>query len=140
MFDVGWTEIVVIAVVAIIVVGPKELPAMLRAFGKTLGQVRKMGGEFQRQFDQALKEAELDGVQRQINEVKSFKPLDDARKAMMDAQKSVTKAIDATETEAKLPEPSIKAEAQKADKPADVNADAAKAETAQAAPALDARP
>ena len=58
MFDIGWSEVLVIAVVAIIVVGPKDLPRMLRAFGKTMGQVRRTANDFKRQFDDALREAE----------------------------------------------------------------------------------
>lgn len=58
MLDLGWTEIVVIAVVAILVVGPKDLPRMLRSFGQTLGQLRRSANEFKRQFDDALREAE----------------------------------------------------------------------------------
>ena len=58
MFDIGWSEILVIAAVAIVVVGPKELPKMLRTFGKTMGQVRRTANDFKRQFDQAIREAE----------------------------------------------------------------------------------
>ena len=60
MFDIGWSEILVIAVVAIVVVGPKELPRMLRTFGKTMGTVRRTANDFKRQFDEALREAERD--------------------------------------------------------------------------------
>lgn len=58
MFDIGWSEVLVIAVVAIIVVGPKELPRMLRTFGRTMGSVRRTANDFKRQFDEALREAE----------------------------------------------------------------------------------
>jgi sec-independent protein translocase protein TatB len=58
MFDIGWSEILMIAVVAIIVVGPKDLPRMLRTLGKTMGQLRRTANDFKRQFDDALKEAE----------------------------------------------------------------------------------
>jgi sec-independent protein translocase protein TatB len=60
MFDIGWSEILVIAVVAIVVVGPKELPKMLRTFGKTMGTLRRTANDFKRQFDEALREAERD--------------------------------------------------------------------------------
>src|SRR4028119_1425431 len=53
MFDIGWSEILVIAVVAIVVVGPKELPKMLRTFGKTMGTVRRTANDFQRQVHEA---------------------------------------------------------------------------------------
>jgi sec-independent protein translocase protein TatB len=71
----------VIAVVAIIVVGPKDLPGMLRTFGKTLGSVKRMAGDFQRQFNDALREAEVDDL-KDIASTKGFAPLEDAKKSM----------------------------------------------------------
>lgn len=71
MLDIGWSELLILGVVAILVVGPRELPGMLRNFGKTIGQLRKMAGEFQTQFNDALKDAELDEVRRSINDVTS---------------------------------------------------------------------
>jgi Tat protein translocase TatB subunit len=50
MFDIGWSELVVIAVVALVVIGPKELPGVLRMVGQWMGKARKMAGEFQGQF------------------------------------------------------------------------------------------
>lgn len=91
MFDIGWSEIVVVAVVAILVVGPKDLPAMLRTFGKTVSSFRRMAADFQRQFDQALRETELDSIQKEIK--KPFQPLEDARKAAQDFQKQVNNSI-----------------------------------------------
>ena len=82
MFDIGWTEMMVIAVVAIVVVGPKELPGMLRTFGKTMGKVRRMSRDFQRQFDEALKEADLDEVRKGIETVKKANPTHALRQAM----------------------------------------------------------
>ena len=66
MFEIGWTEMLVIAVVMIVVVGPKDLPKMLRTFGKTATKLRSMAGDFQKQFNEALKEAELDDVKKSI--------------------------------------------------------------------------
>ena len=54
MFDIGWTEMLVIAIVMIVVVGPKDLPRMLRTFGKTTAKLRAMAGDFQKQFNEAL--------------------------------------------------------------------------------------
>ena len=53
MFDIGWTEMLVIAVVMIVVVGPKDLPKMLRTFGRTTSKLRSMAGDFRKQFDEA---------------------------------------------------------------------------------------
>ena len=67
MFDIGWTEMLVIAIVMIVVVGPKDLPKMLRTFGKTTAKLRAMAGDFQKQFNEALKEAELDDVKKSVD-------------------------------------------------------------------------
>ena len=61
MFDIGWTEMLVVAIIAILFVGPKELPGMLRTFGKSIKKIRALAGDFQQQFDDALKDSELDG-------------------------------------------------------------------------------
>jgi sec-independent protein translocase protein TatB len=91
VFDIGWTELAVIACVAILVVGPKELPGMLRTVGKAVGQLRKMAGDFQKQFDDAIREAELDEVKKTMKA--PFQPLEDARKAALDFQGSVNKSV-----------------------------------------------
>jgi sec-independent protein translocase protein TatB len=82
MFDIGWTELLVIAVVLIVVVGPKDLPPMLRAFGKMTARARKVAGEFRAQFDEALREAELDDVRRTISDAQSLNPVNSLREAM----------------------------------------------------------
>ena len=64
----------VVAIIAIVFVGPKELPGMLRTFGRIIKKVRGMAGEFQTQFNDALEEAELDGLKDSINDVKSLDP------------------------------------------------------------------
>lgn len=82
MLELGWTEIVVIAIVLIIVVGPKDLPGMLRSFGRTMTKLRSMAGEFRSQFDEALKEAELDDVKKTIGEARKLNPARELRDAM----------------------------------------------------------
>ena len=84
----------VIAAVAIIVVGPKELPGMLRAFGKTIGKIKRMAGDFQRQVDDAIKEADLDDI-KDIASNKTFAPLDDAKKSMEDFAQSMKDPLEA---------------------------------------------
>ena len=74
MFDIGWSELLVVAIVAILVVGPKELPGMLRTVGKTVGNLRRMGKDFQSQFNEALREAELDEVKNTIGDVQKLNP------------------------------------------------------------------
>jgi len=71
MFDIGWSELVVIAVVAIVVVGPKELPKLMRSFGFYAGKLRRAAAEFRRQFDEAMREAELEEVKQAIESVRT---------------------------------------------------------------------
>lgn len=82
MFDVGWPELLVIAVVMIVVVGPKDLPRMLRTFGKTAAKLRSMAGDFRRQFDDALREAELDDLKSTIDTVRDLNPKNLIRKEL----------------------------------------------------------
>jgi sec-independent protein translocase protein TatB len=66
MFDIGWSEFVVIGVVALIVIGPKELPAVLRAIGQWTTKIRRMAGEFQSQFQEAMREAEMADLKKSV--------------------------------------------------------------------------
>ena len=66
MFDIGWSELLVIAIVAIIVVGPKDLPRLMRSFGHYAGKLSRMANEFKQQVDEAMREAELEEVRKAI--------------------------------------------------------------------------
>lgn len=82
MFEVGWTEMLVIAIVMIVVVGPKDLPNMLRTFGRTTAKLRAMAADFQKQFNEALKEAELDDVKKSVDELRGLNPAAEIRKQL----------------------------------------------------------
>lgn len=82
MLEVGWSELLVIAIILIVVVGPKDLPAMMRTFGKMMGRVRSMANEFRSQFDEAMREAELDDVRKGLGEVNKYNPTTALRDAM----------------------------------------------------------
>jgi sec-independent protein translocase protein TatB len=85
MFDIGWSEMAIIAVVALVVIGPKELPNALRTVTQFMRYARKMASEFQGGIDQIVREAELDEARRTIQSV-----------ASMDVQGEVTKMVDPT--------------------------------------------
>ena len=70
MFDIGWSEFLVIAVVALIAIGPKELPGVLRMVGQWIGKARRMASEFQGQFQEAMREAEMADLKKSFDEVK----------------------------------------------------------------------
>src|SRR5712692_1615783 len=69
MFEIGWGELLVIGVVALIAIGPKELPAVLRTVGQWMGKIRRMASEFQGQFQEAMREAEMDDLKKQVDEM-----------------------------------------------------------------------
>jgi len=79
MFDIGWSEILVIAVVAIVVIGPKDLPRAMRAVGRWSGKIKRMAREFQSQFNEAIREAELDEVKKQVTEIANIDPMADLK-------------------------------------------------------------
>ena len=66
MFDMSWGEVLVIGGVALIVIGPKDLPKALRTVGQMTAKVRRMAGEFQAQFNEAMREAELEDIKKQV--------------------------------------------------------------------------
>lgn len=71
MFDIGWGELVVIGIVALIAIGPKELPTVLRSLGQWMGKIRRMAAEFQGQFQEAMREAEIADLKKQADDLTS---------------------------------------------------------------------
>ena len=69
MFDLGWSELVLVGLVALIVIGPKELPTVLRTAGQWMGKVKRMASEFQGQFQEALREAEVADLKQQADDL-----------------------------------------------------------------------
>lgn len=131
MFDIGWSELVLIGVVALIAIGPKELPGVLRMVGQWMGKARKMAAEFQGQFQEAMREAEMADLKKSFDEVKeaatgftSNNPLTSLQKDVSDAlrvdaldkpaETSATTAIEppATPTTPEAPTPATFMEAE----------------------------
>jgi len=71
MFDFGAGELIVIGVVALVAIGPKELPGLLRTIGQAVGKMRRMAGEFQGQFNDAMREADMADAQKLITDIKT---------------------------------------------------------------------
>src|ERR1700733_4900791 len=100
MFDISWTEFLLIGVVALIFIGPKELPAVLRMLGQWTRRVRSMAADFQNQFQEAMREAEMSDLKKQVDgiahDIKSYDPLKDVRADVeatgKDIQSSLEKA------------------------------------------------
>ena len=94
MLDLAWSEIAVIAVVAIVIIGPKDLPEAIRGVAKGVQKLRRMAGEFQQQADELVREAKLDDVRNSIQEVKST--ISDIRN--FDLKGEIEKAVDSDGT------------------------------------------
>ena len=98
MFNIAWSELLVVAVIAIIVVGPKELPGMLRTFGRFMGKARRMAREVQTQFNDVLREAErqadLEDVRKGIDQVRSINPATQIKKSLTEVKKELSGTVD----------------------------------------------
>jgi sec-independent protein translocase protein TatB len=83
MFDISWTEFLLIGIVALIVIGPKELPTVMRSLGQWTRKIRSMAADFQNQFHEAMREAEMADLKKQVDDiasdVKNYDPLKDVR-------------------------------------------------------------
>jgi sec-independent protein translocase protein TatB len=110
MFDIGWSELLVIGIVALVVIGPKELPGVLRSVGFWIGKARRMAGEFQSQFQEAMREAEVADLKKEFDELASGNVLTSTVKDVEEAMKLDTSAI-MTPTTPEPPMPETLAEA-----------------------------
>ena len=82
MFDIGWTELLLIGVIAILVVGPQELPRMMRTVGQYVGRIRAMARDFQRSFDEIARESELEELRKEVNALKAHNPVNQIKKSI----------------------------------------------------------
>jgi sec-independent protein translocase protein TatB len=71
MLDIGWSELLVVAIVAIVVVGPKDLPKLMRTVGFYVGKARRAAADFQRQFNEAIAESEADEVRKNLEAIRA---------------------------------------------------------------------
>jgi sec-independent protein translocase protein TatB len=83
MFDISWTEFLLIGIVALIVIGPKELPGVMRTMGQWTRKLRGMASDFQHQFKEAMREAEMTDLKKQVDDmahdIKNYNPLQGVR-------------------------------------------------------------
>ena len=97
MFEIGLSELLLIAVVALIAIGPKELRTVLRTLGQWTSKLRRMASEFQSQFQEALREAELADLKKQVDDMTSqaqsyanFDPVSEVRRELESTQQIET--------------------------------------------------
>ncbi len=93
MLDIGWSEMAIVAVVALFVIGPRELPRLLRTVGRYAAKIRGMAREFQEGIDDAVREAELDEVKKQIESVQKIDVRESIENAI-DPDRRIGKAMD----------------------------------------------
>lgn len=137
MFDIGWGELLLVGIIALIAIGPKELPTVMRTVGHWMGKVRRMASEFQGQFQEALREAEMEDLKKQADEFKTaitdatqFDPLADIDNdgdsgldtAASEAEQPATETAEATKAEAKKSDAEHADEAEKIEPPAQAEA------------------
>lgn len=99
MFEIGWSELLVVGIVALIVVGPKELPALLRTVGRYIGIVKRQAAEFRAQFDDAMRESELQSIKKDIESIKT-----EAEDTLRAAERSVQTELSDARRELEFPD------------------------------------
>ena len=120
MFDMSWGELLLIGVVALVAIGPKELPGVLRTVGQWMTKLRRLASEFQGQFHEAIREAEMADLKKEVDEMTSKAQSYTNFDPLADIQKDIENTI--------------------ADKPAEPPSTAAVAESVAGAPAVAAEP
>ncbi|MBU8874439.1 Sec-independent protein translocase protein TatB [Reyranella sp. MMS21-HV4-11] len=143
MFGIDSPELLVIAVVALVVIGPKELPGMLRSWGKWMAQMRGMASEFRGHVDEMVRQADIDDVKKQLTgsqglDLQALDPTREIKSALQEGMAEGEKAM--AEAKAQIDNPLVEPESapQIAAEPALETATAAV--TAEAAPAAEPAP
>ena len=90
---IGFFEIVVVAVVALVVVGPKDLPRLMRLAGRAVAQARRMASEFTAAFNQMAREGEMEEMRKEIDALKRNNVISETRRSIEDAVRPVEKAV-----------------------------------------------
>ena len=97
MFDISWSEFLLIGIVALVVIGPKELPGVMRTMGQWTRKLRGMASEFQSQFQEAMREAEMADLKQQVDDmahdIKSYNPLKSVRDDIETAGKDIETSL-----------------------------------------------
>ena len=115
MFDISWSELLILGIVTLVFVGPKELPVFMRTLGRYDGIVRRHANEFKGQFDAAMREAELDSMRKEVEQMQNainsevMKAKGSISDATAAASPAVQPAVTAAPAAPELPSPSPEA-------------------------------
>jgi sec-independent protein translocase protein TatB len=115
MFDIAWSEMIVIGAVALIAIGPKDLPKALRAVGAMTAKARRMASEFQEHFREAMREAELESVKEEVANLN--RDLASATSGMESELNTINSQMPSSSTATALPVPQTSSEATAVDIP-----------------------
>jgi sec-independent protein translocase protein TatB len=102
MFDIDSGKLLILGVIALIVIKPKDLPGVLRQVGQTIGQLRRMAAEFQGQFREAMHEAELEQLKKDVQkatDIDGLDPFDDVKKDMAKTEAEIRASLDTPQAE-----------------------------------------
>jgi sec-independent protein translocase protein TatB len=113
MFDFAWSEIALIGVVALIAIGPKDMPAAIKAVTNVIKKARRMAGEFQTHVDEMLREVDLHEVRQQIDELRNFDIKGELEKAV-DADGTIRATFAENPLEAAINSPAVETPAAEA--------------------------
>lgn len=94
MFDISYSKILILAAIALIVIGPKDLPRMLRTVGKYLGMIKRQAAEFRSQFDEAMRDSELADLKKEIETLGQ-----EAHSTLTEAERSMQEDVRGIESE-----------------------------------------
>jgi sec-independent protein translocase protein TatB len=94
MFDISWSELLILGVVTLIFVGPKELPKFLNTLGRYAGMIRRHAQDFRRHFDEAMREAELAEIKKEVEDIRTG-----VETSLRDAERSATVQIESVKRE-----------------------------------------
>lgn len=105
MFDIGWSELLLVAVLAIIFVGPKDLPRLMRTLGQYTARMRAMAREFQNSFEDLARETELDELRKQVADLRegAMRPLTEMQRPFDGSTPKAEPQIDETGATPALP-------------------------------------
>jgi sec-independent protein translocase protein TatB len=109
MFDFDAGKLIIIGIVALIVIGPKELPRVMRQVGQAAGKMRRMAAEFRGQFMDAMREADIEDIKADVGKLAESAKIEAVIDPLAEIKAGITSALEATDKPAAVPVPAIAA-------------------------------